>query len=187
MLRFLAEDVGKDLDAVLDAILRALARRLQSAARVEPLNSYGEAVNDIAYGLVGARDVALWLDEHGLPECGFSQISGLLATLSIWSSRGSRPIPARWGEFRVFAVFGFQLRLSLPSWLKGKPQRASSRCTPTSRLTTSARRCSLRPKPSANERCPSPPANEVPHRQRAFASGGCSRNRPVVMPQFVDP
>jgi predicted nuclease of predicted toxin-antitoxin system len=31
----------------------------------------------------------------------------------------------------------------------------------------SARRCSLRPKPSANERCPSPPANEVPDRQRA--------------------
>ena len=29
------------------------------------------------------------------------------ATLSTWSSRGSRPIPARWGEFHVFAVFGF--------------------------------------------------------------------------------
>jgi hypothetical protein len=25
-------------------------------------NSYGEAVNDIAYGLVGARVLALWLD-----------------------------------------------------------------------------------------------------------------------------
>jgi superfamily II DNA or RNA helicase/very-short-patch-repair endonuclease len=37
VLRFLAEDVGKDLDAVLDAILRALARRRQSAVRVEPL------------------------------------------------------------------------------------------------------------------------------------------------------
>ena len=37
VLRFLAEDVGKDLDAVLDAILRVLARRRQSAARVEPL------------------------------------------------------------------------------------------------------------------------------------------------------
>jgi len=37
VLRFLAEDVGKDLDAVLDAILRALVRRRQSAARVEPL------------------------------------------------------------------------------------------------------------------------------------------------------
>ena len=37
VLRFLAEDVGKELDAVLDAILRALARRRQSAARVEPL------------------------------------------------------------------------------------------------------------------------------------------------------
>jgi superfamily II DNA or RNA helicase/very-short-patch-repair endonuclease len=35
LLRFLAEDVGKDLDAVLDAILRVLARRRQ--ARVEPL------------------------------------------------------------------------------------------------------------------------------------------------------
>ena len=34
----LAEDVGKDLDAVLDAILRVLARRRQSAAKVEPLN-----------------------------------------------------------------------------------------------------------------------------------------------------
>ena len=37
VLRFLAEDVGKDLDAVLDAILRVLARRRQSAARLEPL------------------------------------------------------------------------------------------------------------------------------------------------------
>ena len=37
VLRFLAEDVGKDLDAVLDAIRRVLARRRQSAARVEPL------------------------------------------------------------------------------------------------------------------------------------------------------
>ncbi len=37
VLRFLAEDVGKDLDAVLDAIVRALARRRQSEAQVEPL------------------------------------------------------------------------------------------------------------------------------------------------------
>jgi superfamily II DNA or RNA helicase/very-short-patch-repair endonuclease len=37
VLRFLAEDVGKDLDAVLDAILRILVRRRQSAARAEPL------------------------------------------------------------------------------------------------------------------------------------------------------
>jgi superfamily II DNA or RNA helicase/very-short-patch-repair endonuclease len=37
VLRFLAEDVGKNLDAVLDAILRVLARRRQSAAKAEPL------------------------------------------------------------------------------------------------------------------------------------------------------
>jgi len=37
VLRFLAEDVGKELDAVLDAILKVLARRRQSAARAEPL------------------------------------------------------------------------------------------------------------------------------------------------------
>jgi len=37
VLRFLAEDVGKELDAVLDAILRVLARRRQSAAKAEPL------------------------------------------------------------------------------------------------------------------------------------------------------
>jgi len=37
VLRFLAEDVGKDLDAVLDAILRVLARGRRSAAKVEPL------------------------------------------------------------------------------------------------------------------------------------------------------
>jgi very-short-patch-repair endonuclease len=37
VLRFLAEDVGKDLDAVLDAILRVLARHSQSAAKAEPL------------------------------------------------------------------------------------------------------------------------------------------------------
>ena len=36
VLRFLAEDVGKDLDAVLDAILSACRRR-QSAAKAEPL------------------------------------------------------------------------------------------------------------------------------------------------------
>jgi len=37
VLRFLAEDVGKELDAVLDAILRVLARRRQSAAKAGPL------------------------------------------------------------------------------------------------------------------------------------------------------
>jgi len=37
VLRFLAEDVGKELDAVLDAILKVLARRRQSATRAEPL------------------------------------------------------------------------------------------------------------------------------------------------------
>jgi superfamily II DNA or RNA helicase/very-short-patch-repair endonuclease len=37
VLRFLAEDVGKELDAVLDAVQRVLARRRQSATRVEPL------------------------------------------------------------------------------------------------------------------------------------------------------
>ena len=37
VLRFLAEDLGKDLDAVLDAILRVLAQRRQSAAQGEPL------------------------------------------------------------------------------------------------------------------------------------------------------
>jgi superfamily II DNA or RNA helicase/very-short-patch-repair endonuclease len=37
VLRFLAEDVGKALDAVLDAILRVLARRRQSGTKAEPL------------------------------------------------------------------------------------------------------------------------------------------------------
>jgi superfamily II DNA or RNA helicase/very-short-patch-repair endonuclease len=37
VLRFLAEDVAKDLNAVLDGILRALARRSQSTAKPEPL------------------------------------------------------------------------------------------------------------------------------------------------------
>jgi superfamily II DNA or RNA helicase/very-short-patch-repair endonuclease len=37
VLRFLAEDAGKELDAVLDAILRVLVRRRQSAANAEPL------------------------------------------------------------------------------------------------------------------------------------------------------
>jgi hypothetical protein len=37
VLRFLAEDVGKELDAVLDAILRVLARRRETAIRTEPL------------------------------------------------------------------------------------------------------------------------------------------------------
>src|SRR4029078_9444213 len=35
VLRFLAEDVGKDLDAVLDATLRVLARPRRSAAQAE--------------------------------------------------------------------------------------------------------------------------------------------------------
>ena len=35
--RFLAEDVGKELDAVLDGILRVVTRRRQSAAKAEPL------------------------------------------------------------------------------------------------------------------------------------------------------
>jgi very-short-patch-repair endonuclease len=37
VLRFLAEDVGKELDAVLDAVVRVLARHRQAAAKVEPL------------------------------------------------------------------------------------------------------------------------------------------------------
>jgi superfamily II DNA or RNA helicase/very-short-patch-repair endonuclease len=37
VLRFLAEDVGKDLDAVLDGILRVLSRKRHAAAKVEPL------------------------------------------------------------------------------------------------------------------------------------------------------
>jgi superfamily II DNA or RNA helicase/very-short-patch-repair endonuclease len=37
VLRFLAEDVGRELDAVLDAIQRVLARRRQSAAKAAPL------------------------------------------------------------------------------------------------------------------------------------------------------
>jgi very-short-patch-repair endonuclease len=36
VLRFLAEDIGKDLDLVLDSVLRALARR-RTAAKSEPL------------------------------------------------------------------------------------------------------------------------------------------------------
>jgi len=37
VLRFLAEDVGKELDSVLDSILRVLARHRQSASKAEPL------------------------------------------------------------------------------------------------------------------------------------------------------
>jgi very-short-patch-repair endonuclease len=37
VLRFLAEDVGKDVDLVLDAILRALAWR-RTVTRTEPLH-----------------------------------------------------------------------------------------------------------------------------------------------------
>ena len=37
VLRVLAEDVAKDLNAVLDGILRALARRSQWTAKPEPL------------------------------------------------------------------------------------------------------------------------------------------------------
>ena len=41
VLRFLAEDVGKELDAMLDAILRVLARRRHQATRAEPLKFVG--------------------------------------------------------------------------------------------------------------------------------------------------
>jgi very-short-patch-repair endonuclease len=51
VLRFLAEDVGKELNVVLDAILRVLARRRQSAARPSLSDSYAEAVNEIADGI----------------------------------------------------------------------------------------------------------------------------------------
>jgi very-short-patch-repair endonuclease len=37
VLRFLAEDVGKELDLVLDSILRALSHRRASASVVQPL------------------------------------------------------------------------------------------------------------------------------------------------------
>jgi len=37
VLRFLAEDVGKELDAVLDAILRVLSQRWQAAPKPVPL------------------------------------------------------------------------------------------------------------------------------------------------------
>jgi superfamily II DNA or RNA helicase/very-short-patch-repair endonuclease len=37
VLRFLAEDVGKDLDLVLDAVLRALSRRTELASAAKPL------------------------------------------------------------------------------------------------------------------------------------------------------
>jgi superfamily II DNA or RNA helicase/very-short-patch-repair endonuclease len=41
VLRFLAEDVGKDLDTVLDAILRVLSRGRRSAVRAEALKFVG--------------------------------------------------------------------------------------------------------------------------------------------------
>jgi hypothetical protein len=37
VLRFLAEDVGKELDLVLDAVLRALSRRATTSTAVSPL------------------------------------------------------------------------------------------------------------------------------------------------------
>jgi hypothetical protein len=57
VLRFLSEDVGKDLDAVLDAILRVLARHRQSAVKAEPLKFVRRGGESIACGLVGARDL----------------------------------------------------------------------------------------------------------------------------------
>jgi very-short-patch-repair endonuclease len=37
VLRFLADDVGKELDAVLDAILRVLSRRTNTPLTTRPL------------------------------------------------------------------------------------------------------------------------------------------------------
>ena len=53
VLRFLAEDVGKDLDAVVDAILRVLAQGAARLRRPSLSTSSGEAINEIAYRLVG--------------------------------------------------------------------------------------------------------------------------------------
>jgi superfamily II DNA or RNA helicase/very-short-patch-repair endonuclease len=48
VLRFLAEDVGKELSAVLDTILRVLARRRRSGAKAEPLKLVRRGVGDSA-------------------------------------------------------------------------------------------------------------------------------------------
>jgi len=40
VLRFLAEDVGKELDLVLDAVLRALSRRAQPGSMASPLRVF---------------------------------------------------------------------------------------------------------------------------------------------------
>ena len=57
-VRFLAEDVGKDLDAVLDAILRACSASPVSECRASQIRT--ARVNEIAYGLVGARTSGSW-------------------------------------------------------------------------------------------------------------------------------
>lgn len=56
ILRFLAEDVGKELDTVLDGILRSLGRRPVSAGSVVPALDTDTATTDVADD--GGRDVA---------------------------------------------------------------------------------------------------------------------------------
>ena len=67
-----------------------------SLQRPSPSDSSGEAANEIAYGAVSVG-TSTSPDEHDCRRMLFSQITGLRATLSIWSSRGSRRIRARWG------------------------------------------------------------------------------------------
>jgi hypothetical protein len=121
-------------------------------------NSSGEAANKIAYDLVGVRDPNRRLTNTAAGRL-FRQISASGLPVNMEFKRITAN-PRQIGAFPVFAVFGFQSRLSLPWWLKGRQRRPSSRCTQTSKLTTSARHCSLRPKLCANEPCLSPSANE---------------------------
>ena len=134
---------------------------------------YGEAVNNIAYGLVGARDLPSSLDEHRCRSALFrrSSASGLHCQYGVQEDHDQSPPD---GGSSVSSGSSDSSRDCRCPVAEGQTKRASSRCTQTSRLTTSARRCSLRPKPSANERCPSPPANEVPDRQCSFASARSS-------------
>jgi len=77
VLRFLAEDVGKELDAVLDAVLRVLARHRQAAAKAEPLKFVSRAVNESS--TAAASGTRRPFDERSFAERSFrrSWASGL--------------------------------------------------------------------------------------------------------------
>ena len=117
---------------------------------------------------------------------------------SLWSSRESRRIPAKWEGFPAFAACGFLSGPSLLSSLRARRHRIFSHSIRTSKPKTSAKRCSTPLRLFENAPFLSPLANEVPRRQRSLARSryasessrprraSCSHARPTSVGRHPD-